>query len=587
MQGTAGADEAMEEANLGSWKLPAPASSSWYATAGDSAAEAGPSVSSGLPRPSLSSSSSTTVSSASSIRGKRSTKGNVPNACAHCKKAHLACDLERPCKRCVTLGKDPDSCVNVQHKKRGRPRLRSRNSAEGGELQEQLSTLSRAPPSTSSHHQCMLLAQLPPLVTSMGTDAGRIAPSPRYSPYDAPKLVPRHSDPSSLGAPSAFAGMSAPIANARGKLSRSRSLLSPGDHVILPPLVPMASSYDTTADHHRGLRVTAVPSGYSTPPERIVPPPSLSPIACSANTVPWHPESRLPNTEPHGPAVNASKRRSLAAFDDRVATRQVNAPASSSRVTSSEASAWLPNARTQGAYPAPTTRTLPSHSTAYGSRVLPAEGYSSAPARPPPRFPTSSSNLALSSTQPRPHLAAEDVDDVDLVGLLVCTTGLVCLRSSEELRALLGYSERDLVEMSLHSILHPSDGPKLERLCADLLSPVGIPAMAILPRSATIDVRAADADQLAVPAAGTIFPSSQMRLISADSSVLDFVVQLHLGAYLGLELHQPSTLSRSDKCGGQRPRRLRTTEASFSPSTQRIGALGTAPNRIFVTSRIA
>ncbi|CED82032.1 Zn(2)-C6 fungal-type DNA-binding domain [Phaffia rhodozyma] len=43
-------------------------------------------------------------------------------ACRPCKKAHLACDDSRPCKRCVTLSK-VDLCVDVVQKKRGRPKL--------------------------------------------------------------------------------------------------------------------------------------------------------------------------------------------------------------------------------------------------------------------------------------------------------------------------------------------------------------------------------------------------------------------------------------------------------------------------------
>nr|KAJ3422885.1 hypothetical protein HK105_005833 [Polyrhizophydium stewartii] len=49
------------------------------------------------------------------------TAKNVAKACVHCKKAHLACDEERPCRRCVHLNKT--DCVDVEHKKRGRPRL--------------------------------------------------------------------------------------------------------------------------------------------------------------------------------------------------------------------------------------------------------------------------------------------------------------------------------------------------------------------------------------------------------------------------------------------------------------------------------
>ncbi|OIW31795.1 hypothetical protein CONLIGDRAFT_241127 [Coniochaeta ligniaria NRRL 30616] len=53
----------------------------------------------------------------------RKTKGHVASACVPCKRAHLRCDAQRPCSRCISNGKE-DACVDVQHKKRGRPRLR-------------------------------------------------------------------------------------------------------------------------------------------------------------------------------------------------------------------------------------------------------------------------------------------------------------------------------------------------------------------------------------------------------------------------------------------------------------------------------
>lgn len=55
-------------------------------------------------------------------RSRRAPKSHVVSACVNCKSAHLACDVQRPCNRCVQMGK-VDSCVDVQHKKRGRPRL--------------------------------------------------------------------------------------------------------------------------------------------------------------------------------------------------------------------------------------------------------------------------------------------------------------------------------------------------------------------------------------------------------------------------------------------------------------------------------
>ncbi|USP74335.1 hypothetical protein yc1106_01609 [Curvularia clavata] len=53
----------------------------------------------------------------------RRTKAHVASACVNCKKAHLSCDVQRPCGRCVASGKQ-ETCKDVQHKKRGRPRLR-------------------------------------------------------------------------------------------------------------------------------------------------------------------------------------------------------------------------------------------------------------------------------------------------------------------------------------------------------------------------------------------------------------------------------------------------------------------------------
>ncbi|KAI5812941.1 hypothetical protein BZA77DRAFT_131925 [Pyronema omphalodes] len=63
----------------------------------------------------------------------RRPKSHVASACVNCKKAHLACDTRRPCPRCVGLGKQ-DTCVDVQHKKRGRPRLRDDHRSHSFEI---------------------------------------------------------------------------------------------------------------------------------------------------------------------------------------------------------------------------------------------------------------------------------------------------------------------------------------------------------------------------------------------------------------------------------------------------------------------
>ncbi|OUM61993.1 hypothetical protein PIROE2DRAFT_62189 [Piromyces sp. E2] len=50
-------------------------------------------------------------------------KTHVTRACSNCKKAHLACDVARPCKHCVNFGR-ADTCVDAIAKKRGRPKLK-------------------------------------------------------------------------------------------------------------------------------------------------------------------------------------------------------------------------------------------------------------------------------------------------------------------------------------------------------------------------------------------------------------------------------------------------------------------------------
>lgn len=54
-------------------------------------------------------------------------KMRTARACSNCKMAHTACDSNRPCARCSALGKE-DTCVDVERKKRGRPK----NLGEGG-----------------------------------------------------------------------------------------------------------------------------------------------------------------------------------------------------------------------------------------------------------------------------------------------------------------------------------------------------------------------------------------------------------------------------------------------------------------------
>lgn len=75
----------------------------------------------------------------------RRTKTHVASACVNCKKAHLSCDVARPCGRCVASGKQ-ETCKDVQHKKRGRPRLRDDKDFSRGEEGRSLSSQILPPP---------------------------------------------------------------------------------------------------------------------------------------------------------------------------------------------------------------------------------------------------------------------------------------------------------------------------------------------------------------------------------------------------------------------------------------------------------
>ncbi|KAJ3188576.1 hypothetical protein HDU85_004290 [Gaertneriomyces sp. JEL0708] len=61
----------------------------------------------------------------------------VHRACNNCKRAHLACDESRPCRRCTNMGRT--DCADVEHKRRGRPRNSDlRNRERAGEQEKRM-----------------------------------------------------------------------------------------------------------------------------------------------------------------------------------------------------------------------------------------------------------------------------------------------------------------------------------------------------------------------------------------------------------------------------------------------------------------
>ncbi|EFW98481.1 c6 zinc finger domain containing protein [Grosmannia clavigera kw1407] len=113
-----------------------------------------------------------------SPKSQRKTKGHVASACVPCKRAHLRCDSQRPCSRCLSNNKE-DACVDVQHKKRGRPRLR-----EERDLRYDLSGRGGPgghPAESALHRPQILYGQSP---SSMGTgfiERGGLAEANVYS----------------------------------------------------------------------------------------------------------------------------------------------------------------------------------------------------------------------------------------------------------------------------------------------------------------------------------------------------------------------------------------------------------------------
>lgn len=110
------------------------------------------------------------TSDGSSSAGRKSVKAHVPSACLNCKRAHLACDVGRPCRRCVNLGKS-DTCVDVQHKKRGRPRLKDRPTSQSGATPARSMELTASPSSESGHFRSPGRSSEMPFVPQASADS--------------------------------------------------------------------------------------------------------------------------------------------------------------------------------------------------------------------------------------------------------------------------------------------------------------------------------------------------------------------------------------------------------------------------------
>ena len=134
-----------------------------------------------------------------SPRATRRTKAHVASACVNCKKKHLRCDAARPCRRCISTGKEA-TCQDVEHKKRGRPPLKVEDSSARRSFERPLSPVagpssaaSRMPPPDSSYYSqsraYSYQRDIRPMQTGGMIDPGRPIARP-IGPYQPMMVAP-------------------------------------------------------------------------------------------------------------------------------------------------------------------------------------------------------------------------------------------------------------------------------------------------------------------------------------------------------------------------------------------------------------
>ncbi|OKL59317.1 hypothetical protein UA08_05185 [Talaromyces atroroseus] len=152
-------------------------------------------------------------------RSTRRAKAHVASACVNCKRKHLGCDSARPCRRCVLSGKARQAtCVDVTHKKRGRPPLRAEEtpsraapaleSTVSSREQYQTATGRGLGHSKASSREIRPITDLqysrPPEHGTAGLHVGTnslTASSGRWQPYTSPQILPAAQRPISSSGP--------------------------------------------------------------------------------------------------------------------------------------------------------------------------------------------------------------------------------------------------------------------------------------------------------------------------------------------------------------------------------------------------
>ncbi|KAI1610774.1 hypothetical protein EDD36DRAFT_303409 [Exophiala viscosa] len=200
-----------------------------------------------------------------SPRAARKPKAHVASACINCKKKHLRCDNARPCRRCVQSGKE-ESCVDVEHKKRGRPPLKPEDPSARRPFESALSPMGGP------------LGD--PLRRSQGSDPSSFAQSSGYQQrpyrplqaYDQSRVQMRGPAFQSMYAQPSI---SSSPATAQGTFTSSRQYPTPGP----TPIPGQAPSYGPPQSESALRSIASSYSGmYNYPPPQgpMRPPPQMS-----------------------------------------------------------------------------------------------------------------------------------------------------------------------------------------------------------------------------------------------------------------------------------------------------------------------
>ncbi|KAJ5567952.1 hypothetical protein N7450_010438 [Penicillium hetheringtonii] len=231
----------------------------------------------------------------------RRTKAHVASACVNCKKKHLGCDPARPCRRCVLAGK-ASSCVDVTHKKRGRPPLKAEDSSlrpyTANMENPNLSVETQPSMATQRNvlHRATSSRELRPMTDLHGIGD----PSPTAASMRIPRNQP-HRWSASVFPLTRPMDPSPPVPGSAGRRPFSSS--GPASYAAVPShpppaFVPMASGFNPV------LNSSALPPGMERryPPYAgpALPPPS-SPSQPQPTRAPYSPYTEAPASTTHQP----------------------------------------------------------------------------------------------------------------------------------------------------------------------------------------------------------------------------------------------------------------------------------------------